>query len=265
MSRSLAAGLYPDAPGTHQVFGNAAQGPGQPAGDCRGPRAVVVPASARKASCARSTSCYTVRQARDRLGAAAGRERERRAGRVRARGHADRQRRHRHHAPAVGAADRAGRARGQPERLHDSGWPQVGHLHPGRALPRSRERGLARAAGAGDGGAGPAQGRRRRCSRGAGALRRPLDASYRGADYDFISASTGAPAERRADDRLHARHQARAHRGARAGDAGARWSRELVAKRVERRQPATRRSAARCSSCWCRSRWSRSSAARPRW
>ena len=101
---------------------------------------------------------------------------------------------------------------------------------PGRALPRPRERGLARAAGAGDGGAEPAQGRRlRQVGRRARCAARSTRATA--APPTTSSArSTGTPRERRADDHLHARHQARAHRSARAADAGARWSSELVAK-----------------------------------
>ena len=115
------------------------------------------------------------------------------------------------------------------QKLHDSGWPQVGRLilvefYLDRASDAWRALQVQATAA-------PNQLKVVGFVKsGAGALRRSLDSSYRGAAYDFISASTGAPLERRADDHLHARHQARAHRGARPADAGARWSSELVAK-----------------------------------
>ena len=131
-------------------------------------------------------------------------------------------------AGSVGAAGRAGRLGGEPEAARQrlaAGRPP----DPGRVLPRPRERRLARAAGAGDGGAEPAQGRRLRQS-GAGALRRSLDSSYRGAAYDFISAldrRAARTARRRSPTR--STPSARAPRCARSRRRRA-WSSELVAK-----------------------------------
>ena len=116
------------------------------------------------------------------------------------------------------------------QKLHDSGWPQVGRLilvefYLDRASDAWRALQVQATAT-------PNQLKVVGFVKsGAGALRRSLDSSYRGAAYDFISASTGAPLERRADDHLHARHQARAHRSARAADAGAAWSRSSSPRR----------------------------------
>ena len=98
---------------------------------------------------------------------------------------------------------------------------------------------------------------------GPGALPRPLDSGYRGADYDFISARDAAGEERRS-----ARSPTRSTPSARAPRCARRptQSRLLRSWSPARRTTAatTRRSAARCSSCWCRREWSRFSAARPR-
>ncbi len=121
------------------------------------------------------------------------------------------------------------------QKLHDSGWPQVGRLilvefYLDRASDAWRALQVQATAT-------PNQLKVVGFVKsGAGALRRSLDSSYRGAAYDFISASTGAPLERRADDHLHARHQARAHRGARAADAGE-PGQGARRQGVERRQP----------------------------
>ena len=74
------------------------------------------------------------------------------------------------------------------------------------------------------------------------ALRGRSTPSYRGADYDFITAVTRSRRARRRNDRLHARHQARAHRGARAGDAGTAGARAGGARfeRPEHRPPIGR-------------------------
>ena len=64
--------------------------------------------------------------------------------------------------------------------------------------------------------------------RGTGALQRPPDSGYRGADYDFITVETQGGQGRDGIDLLHARHQAGAQRGARAVSRKARLLRELV-------------------------------------
>ena len=56
---------------------------------------------------------------------------------------------------------------------------------------------------------------------GRGSLRRPLESGYRGAEYDFITAETRQDVNGNTLHCVRARHQARAHRSARAGDAGA--------------------------------------------
>ena len=81
------------------------------------------------------------------------------------------------------------------QKLHDSGWPQVGRLILVEFyLDRASDawRGLQVQATATPNQlkvVGFVQS-------GAGALRRSLDSSYRGAAYDFISASTGSSAGR---------------------------------------------------------------------
>ena len=145
------------------------------------------------------------------------------------------------------------------QRLRDRQWPLVGHLFLVELyLDRATEawRALQRA-GARD--AGRLCGHRDRAP-GTGALPRPLDSGYRGADYDFISAVTRARPPGRRADRVHARHQAGADRGARAADARAARARAGGVGARPIRTP-TRRSAAPSSSCWSRWRSSRSSAA----
>ena len=149
------------------------------------------------------------------------------------------------------------------QKLHDSGWPQVGRLilvefYLDRASDAWRALQVQATAT-------PNQLKVVGfVESGAGALRRSLDSSYRGAAYDFISASTGAPVNGAPTitytlDTKRARTEVRAQQTQATPGQGARR------QGVERRQPRSRRSAARCSTCWCRSRWSPSSAAPARW
>ena len=159
----------------------------------------------------------------------------RRAGAVRDGGHADRQRWHRHHCGQRRAADRAGCARSQPEAAGQR-LAATRPAHAGRALPGARGRCLARVADfrqlaapnrieAGRQGAIRPRGhatlarfelpRRglRLHQRAAGGRRRPGESLHR----------------------LHARHQTRTHRSARATCAGHLAAR-TGGQRVERRQ-----------------------------
>ena len=160
MSKSLAAGLYPDATGTHQIFGNLRRDPQNVlamARPARGHRR----RARRRGKAARRRSVVVGAPVGARLCAAARRAGQRRAGRVRARRNAARQRRHRHQRRQRGAGDRPGRLRRQPQaarqRLAADRPPPAR-----RALSRPRQRCLARPRSAGDGDAEPAQGRRPR-------------------------------------------------------------------------------------------------------
>jgi hypothetical protein len=82
---------------------------------------------------------------------------------------------------------------------------------------------------------------------GIGPLRRQMDTGYRGTDYDFIAATSSA------DDAISFRLDTKRGRRARRASCCASWSSAPAP-----RPTATRGWAARCSSCWCRWRWSRS-------
>ena len=190
MSRSLAAGLYPDGVGTHQIFGNVRQDPNNVLAMAR-PLAVVVAGLGEEGKLRAVDLVYTVRQA---VIAYAQRLAEKEGG-----------------APAEfelaatligsgGAGISAGTAaqlvaQGTWEanqKLHDSGWPQVGLLilvefYLDRASDAWRALQVQATAAPNQlRVAGVVQS-------GAGALRRSLDSSYRGASYDFISATLGKP------------------------------------------------------------------------
>ncbi len=103
MEQALKIGLYPEAPGTHQVFVNTRADPDNPWRLPR-PEAVIVAGLGEEGKLRASDLVQTVRQA---VIAWAQRAAEGPAGapaRVRAGRDADRQRRHRHHGRAVGAA-----------------------------------------------------------------------------------------------------------------------------------------------------------------
>ncbi|HEV7578456.1 MAG TPA: CHAT domain-containing protein [Caldimonas sp.] len=190
MSRSLAAGLYPDRIGSHQIFGNVRKDPENVLAMAR-PLAVVVAGLGEEGKLRAVDLVYTVRQA---VIAYAQRLAESENG-----------------APAEfeiaatllgsgGTGISAGSAAQMVaqgtweanQKLHDSGWPQVGRLvlvefYLDRASDAWRALQVQATAS-------PSQLKVVGfVQSGAGALRRSLDSSYRGAAYDFISASTGAP------------------------------------------------------------------------
>ena len=191
MSRSLAAGLYPDGVGTHQIFGNMRKDPDNVLAMAR-PLAVIVAGLGEEGKLRATDLVYTVRQA---VIAYAQRLAENEGG-----------------APAEfelaatllgsgGTGVSAGSAaqlvaQGAWEanqKLHDGGWPQVGRLilvefYLDRASDAWRALQVQATAA-------PNQLKVVGfVESGAGALRRSLDSSYRGASYDFISAITGANA-----------------------------------------------------------------------
>ena len=137
----------------------------------------------------------------------------------RPRRHADRQRRHRHSGRDGRAGDRAGRGAGQPA-------APVGRLAHGRkpavdrALPRSRHGGALRPWRSGGETIRRDTSSRRRWSCGPEACRaRSIPVIAGPATTSSASNATRRRAQGRRDHRIHARHQARAQRGARQGDA----------------------------------------------
>ncbi|MEO8079481.1 MAG: CHAT domain-containing protein [Caldimonas sp.] len=190
MSRSLAAGLYPDAPGTHQTFGNVRKDPNNVLAMAR-PLAVVVAGLGEEGKLRAVDLAYTVRQATI---AYAQRLAEQPQG-----------------APAEfelastlmgsgGTGISAGTsaqliAQGVYEankKLAENGWPQVGRLllvefYLDRASDAWRALEVQATAAPGQLKLlGPVQS-------GAGALKRSLDSSYRGSAYDLVSVVAGAP------------------------------------------------------------------------
>ena len=188
MSQSLAAGLYPDATGTHQIFGNQRPDPQNPLAMAR-PRAVIVAGLGEEGKLRASELVYTVRQA---VLAYAQRVAETQGGNAAQFELA---------ATLIGSGG-TGISAGSSaqliaqgafeanQKLQEGGWPQLSRLTlvefyldrasdawralqvQSQALPNQLELvGLVEA--------------------GAGALRRSLDSSYRGTGYDFISALTG--------------------------------------------------------------------------
>ena len=187
MSKSLSAGLYPDAAGTHQIFGNVRQDPDNVLAMAR-PLAVVVAGLGEEGKLRAVDLAWTVRQA---VIAYAQRLAEQAAG-----------------APAEfelaatligsgGTGISAGSAaqsiaQGAYEanlKLRENGWPQIGRLvlvelYLDRASDAWRALEVQSTAAANQLKlVGPVQA-------GAGALRRSLDPSYRGAAYDLVSAVT---------------------------------------------------------------------------
>ena len=185
MSRSFDAGLYPDAPGSHQIFGNLRRNPDNPFEMAR-PMAVVVAGLGEEGKLKAVDLVFTVRQA---VLAYAQRLSEREGG-----------------APAqfemaatlIGSGGTgitpgssaqliAQGALEANEKLRENGWPQLSQLtlvelYLERAADAWRALQLQEQA---------APTRLRLVGKvgfGAGAMRRSLDTSYRGAAYDFISA-----------------------------------------------------------------------------
>ncbi|MEO5843842.1 MAG: CHAT domain-containing protein [Caldimonas sp.] len=189
MSRSLAAGVYPDRVGSHQIFGNVRKDPDNVLAMAR-PLAVVVAGLGEEGKLRAVDLVYTVRQAvieyAQRLAESesAPAEFELAATLIGSGG------------TGISAGSSAQMvAQGTWEanqKLHDSGWPQVGRLilvefYLDRASDAWRALQVQATAT-------PNQLKVVGfVQSGAGALRRSLDSSYRGAAYDFISASTGTP------------------------------------------------------------------------
>ena len=188
MSKSLAVGLYPDSVGTHQIFGNIRKDPNNVLAMAR-PLAAILAGLGEEGKLRAVDLAYTVRQA---VIAYAQRLAEQPAG-----------------APAEfelaatligsgGTGISAGMAaqlvaQGTYEanqKLHENGWPQVGQLvlvefYLDRASDAWRALQVQATATPNQlKVVGPVLS-------GAGALRRSLDSSYRGAAYDFVSAVTG--------------------------------------------------------------------------
>ena len=188
MSKSLAAGLYPDDTGEHQIFGNQRRDPNNVFAMAR-PQAVVVAGLGDEGKLRASELVYTVRQA---VLAYAQRVAEQQGGSAS------------QFEMAATLAGSGGRgistgsaaqliAQGAFEanqKLQQGGWPQLGRLilvevFLDRASDAWRSLQVQSIAT-------PNQlellGQ---VASGAGALRRPLTSSYRGAAYDLISALTG--------------------------------------------------------------------------
>jgi hypothetical protein len=188
MDRSLRAGLYPDPPGTHQIFVNTRADSGNPLRRLPRPAAVIVAGLGEEGALRPSSVVQTVRQA---ILAWSQHVIEQDA-----------------RAPAVfelaatllgsgGAGITVGQSaqliaqgvREANERLEETAWPTVSHVHIvelylDRATDALRALQLQASATPGrfviD----------EIVHAGQGALRRPLDSGYRGTDHDFISATT---------------------------------------------------------------------------
>jgi len=189
MGRSLAAGVYPDRVGSHQIFGNVRKDPENVLAMAR-PLAVVVAGLGGEGKLRAVDLVYTVRQAviayaqriaENEIGAPA--EFELAATLIGSGGTG---------ISAGSAAQLVAQGTWEAnQKLHDNGWPQVGRLilvefYLDRASDAWRALQVQATAA-------PNQLKVVGfVESGAGALRRSLDSSYRGAAYDFISASTGA-------------------------------------------------------------------------
>lgn len=186
MSRALAAGLYPDAPGSHQIFGNARDNPDNPFEMAR-PQAAIVVGLGEEGKLRSSDLSFTVRQAVLAY-----------AQRLSEQGGASRPQDFELAATLIGSggsginAGSAARAIAQgaleaKQKLQACGWPQLRQLtlvelfldRAGDAWRALQLQELA------------APERLRllgKVQSGPGAMRRMLESSYRGASYDFISA-----------------------------------------------------------------------------
>lgn len=187
MSASLAAGLYPEAPGTHQVFINNRQDPDSPLALPRPPHVVVVGLGSEGKL--KSTSItQTVRQATlawaQRVAEAPGggpTQFELAATLIGSGGTGI--------SVSTSAQALAQGVREANEKLDAGGWPRVSHLHIvelylDRATDAWNALTLLCASAPDHFTLTPT------IVSGVGALRRPLDSGYRGTAYDFISAVT---------------------------------------------------------------------------
>ncbi|MDH5538198.1 MAG: CHAT domain-containing protein, partial [Rhizobacter sp.] len=187
MSASLAAGLYPEATGSHQMFVNTRHDPDSPLALPRPPHVVVVglgeEGKLRSAQLTRTVRQATLAWAQ-RVAETPGQGAahfELAATLVGSGGSGI--------SVGMSAQAIAQGVREANDKLADGGWPQVSHLQLIELyLDRATEawRALQLLGEAAPGHYAPAAA----VSIGAGALRRPLDTGYRGTAYDFISAVT---------------------------------------------------------------------------
>ena len=187
MSASLAAGLYPEAPGSHQIFINNRQDPDSPLSLPRPPHVVVVGLGA-EGKLRSPAITHTVRQATlawaQRVAEAPGGGPtgfELAITLVGSGGSGI--------SVSASAQALAQGVREANEKLQAGGWPQVQHLHIvelylDRATDAWGALKLLSAAAPDHFALWPT------IRAGVGALRRPLDNGYRGTAYDFISAVT---------------------------------------------------------------------------
>jgi CHAT domain-containing protein len=183
MSASLAAGLYPEAPGVHQIFVNHEQDPGNPLALPRPPH-VVVAGLGEEGKLRSASLTHTVRQATlawaQRVGETAGAAQFELAATLIGSGGSG--------ITVFAAAQAVAQGvREANEKLAQGNWPQVSHLRLVELyLDRATEawnalRLLASASSEHfvlD----------ERIHPLFGAMRRPLDSGYRGTPYDFVSA-----------------------------------------------------------------------------
>ncbi|KNZ31343.1 MAG: hypothetical protein AD742_17380 [Methylibium sp. NZG] len=187
MSASLAAGLYPETPGSHQIFVNTRQSPESPLSLPRPPQ-VVVAGLGEEGKLRSQDLTRTVRQATlawaQRVAESPGHSAahfELAATLIGSGGVGM--------SVATSAQAVAQGVREANEKLQEGGWPQVSHLrlielYLDRATDAWRGLQLLVEASPEHFALTPT------VLPGAGALRRPLDSGYRGAAYDFISATT---------------------------------------------------------------------------
>ena len=187
MSASLAAGLYPEATGSHQIFVNTRQNPDNPMSLPRPPNVVIV-GLGEEGKLRSSELTRTVRQATlawaQRVAEAPGNGAahfEISTTLIGSGGTGI--------SVATSAQAVAQGVREANEKLEEGGWPQVSHLrlielYLDRATDAWRGLKLLVEASPEHFVLAPT------VLPGAGALRRPLDSGYRGAAYDFISATT---------------------------------------------------------------------------
>jgi tetratricopeptide (TPR) repeat protein len=211
MGRSLKAGLYPDGPGSHEIFVNTSSNPDNPLQMPR-PQAVIVVGLGPEGNLQTADLVTTVRQgviawahrlaekaddlppffelATTLIASGGSGITARQSAQLIAQGVREANERLDDKGPleidgdpAAGTGDSGAKAGGKRSRK----WPQVGHLHiielylerASEALSALQMQAIA------------APGRyvvTETVASGIGALRRPVDAGYRGADYDFVTA-----------------------------------------------------------------------------
>ncbi|MEO8056898.1 MAG: CHAT domain-containing protein [Burkholderiales bacterium] len=225
MSKSLAAGLYPDATGSHQIFGNLRKDPNNPFVMAR-PQAVIVAGLGDEGKLRASELVYTVRQAvlayAQRVAEQGGEAQFELAATLIGSGGKG-------ISPGSAAQLIAQGAFEASQKLQQGNWPQLSRLilvefYLDRASDAWRSLQVQATAA-------PNQlelvGL---VSSGDGALRRSLDSSYRGAAYDLISALSG-PADKNGQPTIeYVLDTRRARTEVRAVQAQGTLLKELVAK-----------------------------------